>query len=377
MGNAYAIFSARYLPEVGGVENYTYNLAHELVLMGNEVTIVSNALAETTPVETQEDGVRVVRLPARSFLGGRLPIGRKGKAYRELLSLLEDFGIDRVLVNTRFYDHSLVGLRFARKVGASALVVDHGAAYLTLGNPAIDEVIKGYEHVMTARCKRFQPRFGGVSKASTEWLRTFGVATDLVIPNAIDACAFRDEASSRDFRHELNVSSGQILVASVGRLAPEKGSRELVEAARILGDGFQVAIAGEGSLRPALEAALPSNVTLLGNLGHPDLSALLSQADLFCLPTRSEGFCTSLLEAGAWGLTPVITHVGGADEVMGSPVQFGALLPDMRQESVAAVLEQVASEGRVGHSADLRRHVENDCSWKASASALVTAFDSM
>ena len=40
-GKKYCIFSAQYLPHMGGVENYTYHLAKELVERGNSVTIVT------------------------------------------------------------------------------------------------------------------------------------------------------------------------------------------------------------------------------------------------------------------------------------------------------------------------------------------------
>ena len=40
----YCIFSAQYLPHMGGVERYTYNLAKELINQGNEVVVVTSNL---------------------------------------------------------------------------------------------------------------------------------------------------------------------------------------------------------------------------------------------------------------------------------------------------------------------------------------------
>ena len=42
MGKKYCIFSAQYLPSMGGVENYTYNIAKKLIAKGNDVTIVTS-----------------------------------------------------------------------------------------------------------------------------------------------------------------------------------------------------------------------------------------------------------------------------------------------------------------------------------------------
>ncbi|MBP3885869.1 MAG: glycosyltransferase family 4 protein, partial [Olsenella sp.] len=321
MVHSYAIFSAQYAPHVGGVESFTKNLAHELARAGNAVVVVTSRLDESPEVEVQADGVRIVRLPCHALMAGRLPIARRNARHRRLLESVASLGIDRVLVNTRFYEHSVDGLDFARRVGAPAIMLDHGSAYLTFGagglaGGLVDAAARAHEHLMTRRDLRRTPTFAGISRKSAAWLATFGIATDLVIPNAIDAPAFRAESSGRDFRAEFGVAPTERLVAYVGRLAGEKGPLELAAAARLLGGGYRVLMAGDGVLRAALESDLPNNVCLLGNLGHPDLSALLSQADVFCLPTRSEGFCTSLLEAGAWGVPCVVPDVGGAREVL-------------------------------------------------------------
>lgn len=370
----YLIFAARYAPEVGGIESYTANLTDELVRQGHAVTIVTSAISAVLGRTKQDNGVEVVRLPCVALMGGRFPLVKRSAQTRELLEGLCRLGVTRVLVNARFYELSLVGLKVARKMSVPVVLLDHGSAYLTLGNPVLDLALRAYEHTLTALGKRPDVRYAGVSSMSARWLRTFGINTECVIPNAIDAPSFRGEASSRAFRDELGVRSGQTLVTSVGRLSPEKGSRELVEAARILGEDVQVAIAGEGSLRQELTRGLPANVTLLGNLNHADLSALLRDSDLFCLPTRSEGFCTSLLEAGAWGLMPLMTHVGGTDEVMGSPVRYGMLLEDMGAQTVARTIDAAVQACMTGHSDGFRCHVEKSCSWSATVDALDGAY---
>lgn len=372
----YAIFSARYLPEVGGIESFTASLGGELVKQGKTVSIVTNAISVPTGCVMQADGTRVIRLPCHSLMNGRLPlVSRSGKQTREVLEDLKRTRVTHALVNARFYDMSLLGLRVAGELDVPVIVLDHGSAYLTLGNEFLNVVLKAYEHAITRFGMRFTPQYAGISSMSTQWLTTFGIKTDVVIPNAIDAPSFRDEASSKDYRSALSISDDQTLIASVGRLAIEKGSCELVEAGRLLGKRVHIAIAGDGPLRKELEKNLPENVTLLGNLPHSELSALLRDADLFCLPTRSEGFCTSLLEAGAWGLMPIMTHVGGTDEVMGHPLKFGLLLDSMEPQTIAQAVEDAIGRGIIGHSDELRRHVEEHCSWEATVKALEDAFN--
>ena len=376
MAHHYGLFCAQYRPHVGGVEIYTQNLARELVAAGNDVAVITSKLDASASHEVQDDGVEVFRLPCHALMDGRLPISKRSREYRQELRGIAELGIDRVLVNTRFYRHSLEGLRFARNTGVPAVVLDHGSAYLVLGNPAADAALRIYEHGMTWAGRRFDPTYAGVSTASVRWLNTFGIQAKTVIPNAIDAKAFRNDASSRNFRDELDIRPAQTLVVFVGRLAPEKGIMQLVEAARLLGPDFAFVCAGDGALRDKIFSQGLRNVHLLGVLNRGDLSALHSQGDIFCLPSRSEGFCTSLLEAGAWGLTPVMTHVGGVDEVMGDPVRFGRVLPNGNPLTIAGALSELVQSGVHGLDDAFARKVEQEHSWAESARALESCFGS-
>lgn len=376
MSRTYAIFSAQYLPHVGGVETFTANLAHQLVLGGDGVCVVTSARAGTPEVETQEDGVRIVRLPSTQLMGGRLPLSRHGSRERSLLSAVSGLGVDRVLVNTRFYGTSVTGLQFARDLHVPAVLLDHGSAWLTFGRgEALDAAAHAWERRMTAKDVSLGATFAGISEKSAAWLSTFGIKTSLVIPNAIDAAAFRGESSGRDFRFELGIPNDKTLVVFVGRLAPEKGPERLLAAMELLGERCACVLAGEGTLRPQLERGLHANAHLVGNLGHADLSALLSQADVFCLPTRSEGFCTSLLEAGAWGVPCVVPDVGGAREVLcQGGMTFGSIAPNREPVTMAEGVRQVVASWSPERSRELRAHVEQDLSWPQTVRALERAF---
>jgi len=339
----YAIFSHLYFPHTGGVESFTHNLSHELVRSGNEVLIVTMRIDNSPEYEKQEDDVEVLRLPCYPLMSGRLPWTRHSAAYRALFKQALAWKADRVLVNTRFYPHSVEGLKYAHKLDAPAVLLDHGSAYLTVGTSGVDKILAAFEHAITAIGKLYRPTFAGISVRSAQWLETFGIATKIVIPNAIDADGFRSSASQRDFRKELGISQADMLVVSVGRLEPEKGSLQLAKAARRFQHEQQAvhfAIAGEGSLRGELEAVSGSNFHLLGNIGSADLARLLLSADVFCLPSRSEGFCTSLLEASACSLPSIITDVGGARELIPSR-EYGWILPNQSGESVAQAISSV------------------------------------
>lgn len=385
MANAsrtYAIFSALYAPHMGGVESYTAGLADELSRLGHRVVVVTSQLAPEHPSrQTQENGVEVYRLPCRPLLGGRLPLPRRNAEHARLLEQVAALKPSHVVVNTRFYGHSLDGVRFAKRLGVPAIVIEHGSAHLSLGQTMLDRIVEAYEHRATERIKSYGYPFFGVSSACLEWLKHFGIEGRGVVANSVDMEAYAMAASTRDFRSELGIDEGTVMVASVGRLVPEKGINELLDAARILGphSGCAFAIAGDGPLLKAVEEvqAAGCRVFALGRLNPSDVAALLRASDAYCLPSRSEGFATTLLEACAVGAYPIVTNVGGARE-LGIGVDGGYLLPDMTAGSIVEALkyvqanrEQCAAEGRA-----LGCAAKENNSWHASALALEKAFDS-
>ena len=114
-------------------------------------------------------------------------------------------------------------------------------------------------------------------------------------------------------------SSAPALV-TVARLSPEKGIDDLIRAIALLRDrGVTVTleVAGEGPHRSELEAliqtlGLTDRVRLAGFVPHgPELVAMLDGADVFVLPSRSEGLPHSLVEAMARALPVIATAVGG------------------------------------------------------------------
>ena len=346
---SYCLFSALYAPHVGGVESYTAGLAKELARRGRRVTVVTCRLFPAHPErETQQDDVEVLRLPCRPLLGGRLPLLRRTAATRRAMDELAASAPDRVVVNTRFYGLSLAGARFALRTGTPAFVVEHGSAHLSLGNPLADKVVEAYEHWATGRVKACGHPFCGVSASSLSWLSHFGIEGRGVVPNAIDLEAFAENASARDFRAELGVPEGAFLVAFVGRLVPEKGVDALLQAAQ----------------------------ELVRRLNAPDVAALLRDADVLCLPSRSEGFATTLLEAAAVGTPPVVTHVGGVEE-LGIADRRGIVLQDADPTTLAAALQEAHARRGECPAWGTRLHelAAQTASWTSSADALEALFD--
>jgi glycosyltransferase involved in cell wall biosynthesis len=370
----YCIFSANYYPYLGGVETFTRNLAAELVEAGNSVAVVTNNTKQCPQHEIAAEGIEIFRLPCHPLMNGRMPLPKKNKTYSEMMGEINARKWDGVLVNTRFYFHSLEGLKVARTAGLRPIVCEHGSAYLSLNNAVADLFIKAWEHLITARVKSYHPAFCAVSKKSAEWLNTFGAACEGVISNSIDAAKFRGEASGRDFRHELGLSDSDFVVCFIGRFVPEKGIVKLLDAMKQLEDiPIKLLMAGAGPLKEQVDSCGLDSVSDLGRLQPPDVAALMCQSNLLCLPTRSEGFCTSLLEAAACSLPSLITPVGGTDELIPSE-DYGNLLPkDCSPSDVAQAIRRLyeSPETLKKQAENVNRLVSTEYSWKNTASRYI------
>ena len=134
------------------------------------------------------------------------------------------------------------------------------------------------------------------------------------IPNSVDEHYFKPGKNERT----RAVSS----VCFIGRLAEEKGVGYLIKAMEGVKkewQGVRLCIVGEGPLKSDLED-LSRHLNLMDDtvfVGHTD--AVLSyyqDADLFVLPSLSEGLPLSLLEALSCGLPVIATAVGGNRETL-------------------------------------------------------------
>src|SRR5690606_20923110 len=100
----------------------------------------------------------------------------------------------------------------------------------------------------------------------------------------------------------------------VGRLSPEKGIGDLLEAWGVVGPRLPLKIVGDGPLRAEVVAAAESNASIewLGPRSREDVLRLMGRARVVVVPSRCyETFGLVVIEAFAKG-TPVIVSAGGA-----------------------------------------------------------------
>lgn len=205
-------------------------------------------------------------------------------------------------------------------------------------------------------------RVVAISEAVRAQLLTDGIdpARITVVRSGIDLRAM-STAVPGGFRARLGVADGAALVVAVAALTSEKGIGTLVQAAaRLAGHGPPIhwAVAGAGPLaaelgRAAEKGGVGRTVHLLGHLDDP--SALVIEADCVVMPSTSEAFGSSLLDAMALARPIVASAVGGIPEVLGNA---GIVVPPGNPvalaEAVAALVSDPAAAARLGAAAKER-----------------------
>lgn len=375
----FCIFSAQYLPHIGGVEVFTKNLSEALAGYGCHVVIVTNNIDGLKAHEYVNEGIEIFRLPCWPLLKGRMPLPKKNGQYRHIMDALRSMSFDGIVINTRFYVHTIEALCLAKRKNCKAVIIDHGSDYLTFGNPFLDIFVKIYEHLITAITKSYHPEYYGISTASLKWLETFGIQGKGVIGNAIDSQEFLECGSSRDFRSEFSIQDDEMVITYTGRLIPEKGIARLLKCAEALENehGYRFLLAGDGPMKTIVETSGLDNVSFLGRLESDDISSLMQQSDVFAFLSRSEGFGGSLLEAAIAGNALVTENVGIAENLVPS-TEYGILL-----EAETSTSEIVDVFKRLHDDPKSRKLMGKACkeranslfSWENSIRQVFDAFD--
>ncbi|MFL5885767.1 MAG: glycosyltransferase family 4 protein [Thermoleophilaceae bacterium] len=308
-------------PTRGGAEDYALTVARGAIRAGWSVTAALPQADGTRGLvdDFERAGAATAALPCVDSWGDGRPAGRGDvvRATRATARLIRSVRPDVVHVTLPWPPFGAFCVLAPALAGVpSAVVFQLVPQELEIG-PA--------RRVAYAAARRRRQTWVAVSENSRRTLaRGFRcpVETLQVIPNGAPRPAEGEldaerPAARESVRDELGLEADTQLVLSVGRLHPQKGHAELLEAAAPLMNGdAQLVIAGDGPERERLErmAADHGGVRLLG--ARDDVTRLLLAADVFALPSRFEGFPFALVEAMAHGLPVVSSRFPGVEEAL-------------------------------------------------------------
>jgi glycosyltransferase involved in cell wall biosynthesis len=324
-------------PFYGGPERQLVGLARHLPATTSSVflTFAERGLAQALLDEVHKHG----------FAGWTLRHNapRLRAAAAEIAGHLRRVGAD--VLTCSGYKPDVIGWLAARQARIPVVSISHGWTSATL-KVRVNELINRL-------VLRWMDAVVCVSEAQAERVRRAKIPENkiVVIRNAIAAEAFAapDPAYAVTLRQFFQTTPKHIIGAA-GRLSPEKGFDQFIEAARLViaqGPDAGFVLFGDGPLRAALArqlaaAGLTERFILAGF--RADLGKFLPHLDLMVLPSFTEGLPVVLLEAFAAAIPAVATSVGGAPEVI-EEGKSGYLVPPGDPQALARrILDMLRSE---------------------------------
>jgi glycosyltransferase involved in cell wall biosynthesis len=204
-----------------------------------------------------------------------------------------------------------------------------------------------------------------------------------VFANTIDVASFAERADQlAGRRHELRAAFGltsdDVAVLSVSRLAPEKRHDLLVRAVAAARDPrLALVLVGDGPERSALErlaADLGVRLTLAGDRPWEEVVEAYVAADVFALLSERETWGVVVNEAAACGLPLVLSDRVGAAADLLCDGENGVLVPAGDVEAAAAALARLAADADLRRAAGARsREIVSGWGYDPSVEAFVDA----
>ena len=276
----------------------------------------------------EQEGVGFVSLPS---------LGRELHPIKDLATFWRLVGIIRRerpdVVHTHKSKAGTLGRLAARLCGVPVIVhTFHGHVLHGYFSEAKSKAFRLIERVMAV----LSDRIIAVSPGVKGDLLRYGVALSEkidVVYLGLDLRRFQTaKRGSGGLRAELGLASGGPLIGLVARLVPIKNVPMFLEAAKLMlaaRPDAVFAVAGDGELRPELEAlasrlGIASQVRFLGF--RSDLERIYPDLDVLCLTSDNEGSPVSLIEGLASGCAAVSTDVGGVRDVL-EDGRCGLLVP--------------------------------------------------
>lgn len=316
------VISHEYPPIGGGGANACLFLSKEFAQSGNQVTIVTAWFKGEKASETTRENVQIYRVKCK----------RKKKetsSFFEMFTyLLAAWKKADKLASTEHYDICLVFFGIPSGPIALYLRKKYKLPYiLRLGGGDIPgaqkrfkymyKILNPFIHNIWKNSARLVANSEGLKKRALNYENKYPID---IIENGVDTIFFSpNQKETREF----------IYILFVSRLIEGKGLQYIIPTLKDVnrdvidkcGKSIQLVIVGDGPYRDQLETLVSQTdtseiVKFEGRKPKEEIKYYYQNADLFILPSLSEGMPNVVLEAMACGLPILMTPCEGSDELI-------------------------------------------------------------
>jgi len=365
-----AMVIQRYLPHVGGAERQLQQLAPRLRARGFDIHIITRHEKGLSTFERIDDVPvhRVRSFGPKALAGAMFTAGAVSQLTRlkpDLVHAHEILTPSSIAVLSKRINHHPVLIKLLR--GGT-----RGDIFKLKRRP--------FWRSYFENLKRSVDGFITISHEIDEELETLNVPAEkrFFLPNGVDTARHTpiSEDRKQKLHAELSLPMHATIVVYAGRLVPEKRVDHLLRIWGDVGAKFphvHLLILGEGSEGSRLRSMNVSGVQFTGQV--EEAGRYLQAADLFVLPSSTEGLSNSMLEAMSCGLPVLATRVGGAPDVIQHNVS-GFLIPPDDLESLQRGLDALLADKslRLRLGAAARQRIVSDFSLDSVAERLAALY---
>ena len=265
-------------------------------------------------------------------------------AMRAALELRRFLETTRVQIVHTFFESSDIWAGFVTKSASRAKLV--------WSRRDMGILRSGKHHV----AYRLMSRFPDAVLAVSEQVRQHCIEVDRIPPGRVTTVYNGLDLANWETPSKPKESPREVVATTVGNIRRVKGHDVFIKAAASVVRKFpnaEFSIAGEvleseyfEELQTSIrDLGLSSRFTFAG--GVTNLQEHLRAADVFVLPSRSEGFSNAIVEAMAASLPVIATDVGGNAEAVEHGVS-GIIIPPEDPDALATAICRIFAEPDIG-----------------------------
>jgi len=188
----------------------------------------------------------------------------------------------------------------------------------------------------------------------------------ITVYNGVDLSGLKTKNQDSNIRRQYGIKENGLLIAAIARIEPLKGQRYLIQACGKLRDDLddirilligQIADQGyyEECMNLARELGVENRLIFAGHQNN--VNQFLNEIDVFVLPSLSEGFPRSVLEAMGAGKPVIVTDVGGCREAIEDGIS-GFIISPGNSEYLADMIHVLGTDDerrfKIGQAARTR-----------------------
>jgi len=336
-----AILTYNFPPKwLSGTEIATYNIAKYLAKRGHNVCVITSKDEELPEIEAK-DGFQIYRTKFYNikFLGCVI-------FWTNIIPILKK-------INPDIIHSQMIGM------GVPALAAKKlfGKPYVVWGRGSDVYLSRKFEKLILKPVVKNADAVIALTEQMKGKIEEYYKRDAFVIPNGINLGEF-DNLSKENLRIELRIGQDEKVIIYIGRLYPVKGVEYLIKAMNLIKNkepNTKLILIGDGSEKEKLREMvkklnLDDCVIFLPQVSNQNIPKYTVASDVFVLPSLSEGFPLTILEAMASGLPIVTTRICGLPEII-KEGENGFLVepanPEQLAEKILFILENDESRAKI------------------------------